>query len=349
MLYLSRVFSGLSYGMSYSIIPMYLGEIASDQIRGSVTVLLTVMAKVGILYTFSIGPYVSMYTMAWIGLAPPLLFVALFIWVPESPYFLLGKHRNDDAFNALARLRGHDDVADELKRMEVAVRKSEENKGNYKQLLEPGIRRSLIIAIGLGGTQQLCGSQAIITYAQQIFDKVDSGMGGSEASIVMGVVQLVSAVISTYIVDKINRRPLLFLSVGGAAVSNTIVGLYFFLERMGVDTSGLGWLAMLAIMTFIISYTLGLATVTFAILGEIFPKNLRGMAGAVFTIFAAAFGFAVGKLFQIVSDDLGSDVTFWGFAVFSYAFLPFIWFLIPETRGKPLDVILELLKSGKGR
>lgn len=349
MLYVSRVFSGFTYGMSYSITPMYLGEIASDAIRGSITTLLTVMAKTGILYAFAIGPYVSIYTMAWIGVAPALIFLASFIWFPESPYFLLGKRRNEEALKSLQRLRGHNAVEPELKRMEMAVRKSEENKGSWRELLQPGVRRSLLIAIGLGGIQQLCGSQAVISYAQQVFEKVGSDLGASESAIILAVVQLVSAVVSTYLVDKINRRPMLLFSVTGAAISNTVVGLYFFLIRMEVDVSSFDWLAIVAIMTFIVSYTLGLATVTFAVLGEIFPKNLRAIAGAVFTINASVNGFIVGKLFQIVSDDLGSDVTFWGFAVFTYLFIPFIWFLIPETRGKALDVILELLKSGKTR
>jgi len=56
---------------------------------------------------------------------------------------------------------------------------------------------------------------------------------------------------------------------------------------------------------------------------------------------AEFFSFIVAKLFQVVSDDLGSDYTFWGFALFTYAFIPFVWFLIPETKGKPLDVILD--------
>lgn len=329
------------------MIPMYLGEIASDKIRGSVTVLLTVMAKSGILYSFAIGPYVSMNTMAWIGLAPPILFLVTFIWLPESPYYLLGKNRNEDAFKSLSRFRGHSNVGEELKRMEVSVRKSEESKGTIVELFAAGNRRALTIALGISGIQQLCGSQAIIAYSESIFDKVGTGLGASEASIILAAVQLAAAIGATYIVDKFNRRTIMLFSVTGAAISNTVVGLYFFLERMEVNVDDIGWIAVLALMTFIISYTMGLATVSFAIVGEIFPKNLKAIAGALFTMFASLISFAVGKLFQIVSDDLGSDVTFWGFAVFSFAFIPFILFLIPETKGKPLDVILELLKSGK--
>ncbi len=113
---------------------------------------------------------------------------------------------------------------------------------------------------------------------------------------------------------------------------------------MEVNVTGIAWLPMLAIMVFIVAYTIGMATVTFAILGEIFPKNLKSVAGPAFTITGGAFSFIVAKLFQIVSDDLGSDYTFWGFALFTYLFIPFVWFLIPETKGKALDVILDEIK-----
>lgn len=67
LIYVSRVLCGFSYGLSYSVLPMYLAEIASDKIRGSITIILTVMAKCGILYSYLVGTYTSFHTAAWIG------------------------------------------------------------------------------------------------------------------------------------------------------------------------------------------------------------------------------------------------------------------------------------------
>jgi len=342
LIYVSRVLSGLAYGISYSVLPMYLGEIASDRVRGSISTLLTVMAKLGILYAYSIGPYVSVKLMAWLSIIPAALFVVTFIWLPESPYYLLGRNQNEKAHRSLSRLRQRKDVDEELERMSIAVKKSQENKGTFQELFfNKGNRMSLIIILGLSAAQQLCGSQAIIAYSETIFGRVGSTLGASESTIILGVIQLVSAAVSSSIVDIVGRRPLLLVSVIGSAICNTIVGLYFFLERKEIDVSGIAWLPMLALMVFIVTYTIGMATVTFAILGEIFPKNLKAVAGPAFTICGGIFSFIVAKLFQVVSDDLGSDYTFWGFALFTYAFIPFVWFLIPETKGKPLDVILD--------
>lgn len=67
VIYVSRVLFGFSYGLSYSVLPMYLAEISSDKIRGSITIILTVMAKCGILYSYVVGNYTPMHTTAWIG------------------------------------------------------------------------------------------------------------------------------------------------------------------------------------------------------------------------------------------------------------------------------------------
>lgn len=157
-IYVSRVLSGLAYGLCYSVLPMYLAEIASDRVRGSICVLLTVMAKLGILYAYAIGPYTSVKLMAWLALIPSAVFVGTFVWFPESPYYLLGKNQIEKAKRSLSLLRQSNDVDEELERMTIAVKKSEENKGPFNELFfNKGNRMSLIIIMGLAIAQQLCG------------------------------------------------------------------------------------------------------------------------------------------------------------------------------------------------
>uniref|UniRef100_A0A182X3Q9 Facilitated trehalose transporter Tret1 n=1 Tax=Anopheles quadriannulatus TaxID=34691 RepID=A0A182X3Q9_ANOQN len=340
VLYISRALSGISYGMAYSSMPLYLGEIASDRIRGSIGTLLTVMAKSGILLEYVIGPYVDYRTLAWISVAFPTTFFALFLWLPESPYYLLAKQRSEQAEKNLRWLRRASDVQDELRMMQAAVERSQQNRGTFRDLLTRGNRRSLIIILGLGALQQLCGSQAVIAYSQQIFDQVNSGLKAHESSIIMAVIQLVTAALSSSIVDRVGRRPLLLISTVGCAVGTFIVGLYFFLLQQEVDVEGVGWIPLAVIMIYIVFYTVGLATVPFAILGEIFPTNVKAVAAAIYTMFAGSVGFGVSKLYQLISDEAGTYVSFWIFAACSTAFVVFVFALVPETKGKPLDQIL---------
>lgn len=81
VIYVARVLCGFTHGLSYSVLPMYLAEIASDKVRGSITIMLTIMAKFGILCSYAIGSYTDYRTMAWIGQIHDLLFVHFVIFI----------------------------------------------------------------------------------------------------------------------------------------------------------------------------------------------------------------------------------------------------------------------------
>lgn len=347
MLLVARVAGGISMGFGFSALPMYLAEVSSTKIRGTVTTLLAVMLKFGILYAFVIGPYVSVAAMAGIALIPAGLFLLSFIWFPESPYYLLAKKRNLEALKNLQKLRGHEDVVAELHRMDAFVQKSAVTRATLREIFSKETRMSFVIIIVVGCIQHLCGGQAVLGYAEIIFDQINSGVRGSEATILLGFLQLISAIIGVALMDVAGRKPLLLVAGIGTAVCNAIIGAYFFLERKEVDTSEIGWIPLTALMVFIICYNIGMTTVPFALLGEMFPKHLKAIAAGICTTTAASVAFAVGKLYQVVADELGNDVAFWAFAVFSFMFIPFVIFVIPETKGKPLDVILDILNGRK--
>lgn len=304
------------------------------------------MMKTGILLVYTIGRFAGFRLIAYLNLIPVVCFLCAVYWLPETPYYLLAQQKNTEARANLEWLRGHSDVGAELNRMQEAVKSSIEDSVNIRELFSVrGNQRALLIVICLTAVQILCGSQAILAYAETIFLKVGSSLDANGVSLIIGVTQLISAAFSASVVDRIGRRPLLMISIIGTTMCNFLVGLYFFLDRQEVDVSGLSWLPILAVVVFVICYVMGMATVIFALLGEIFPSNMKAIAGAVYTLTSSALSFAVHKLFQVVSDGLGSDVTFWGFAVICMLFFPIIWMIVPETKGKSLEEILEQMNS----
>lgn len=184
VLFAARIVFGIAYGFIFSVLPMYLGEISSDKVRGYVTTWMVVKGQLGLLFTYSIGPYVSISTMAWLGLITPTLFIVTFIWLPETPYYLLGKNNEAAARHSLERLRGHTNIDAELNRMRAAVKESQENRGTFKELLAKENRRGLIIIFGLAVVQFLSGSSVIMDYSQVIFAKIQSNLEAHEISIV---------------------------------------------------------------------------------------------------------------------------------------------------------------------
>lgn len=347
-LYVARFMCGCTFGLCLSVMPMYLGEIASPPIRGGLTIALTLMSKIGLMVSYSVGPFVAFRTLAYMCVVPPLVFLGATVWLPETPYYLLGANRWDKARQSLVKLRGtdgNDDIESELQTMYAAVQRSQANRSTFVDLWHTyGHRRALYIILALGSIQVLCGSQAILSYSQTIFGKMDVGLQSSHLSIILAAVQLVSVTVCTLIVDRVGRRPLLLFSIWGTTVCNCAVTLYFLLERLEVDTKPWSWMSTTAMMSFIVCYSIGLPSVNLAVLGEIFPTNLKAVASLVYTLTTALLAFAINKLFSVVSDRAGYDVAFGAFAVFGLLYSVGMWFLIPETKGKRFEVILEELE-----
>lgn len=345
MLFLGRVFFGIAFTFIFFATPIYLGEISSDCIRGFSITTLILMNRLGILFMFSLAPFLAISTMAWIGMIPPLIFISTFIWMPESPYFLIGKNKRTQARRALVRLRGHDEVDEELDTMVKTVMRSMENRGTLRELASPENRKGLVNVFTLSFVCIISGTNAIQDYSQYIFSKIENDLEPYEISIILAAVSLMSVFIGNLVVDRLGRKPLLLISVTGCACCNTIVSIYFNLsERHGSDVSSIGWLPICALMFFKVSFNLGLGLVTLSMLGEIFPKHLKAIVGASFVFIGACLEIFIVKLFQSVTDNAGGDVSFGIFAVCLFAAIPFIVFQIPETKGKSLDEIQDMMR-----
>ncbi|CAB3240413.1 unnamed protein product [Arctia plantaginis] len=346
-IYASRVISGLGYGIAYTTAPMYLGEIASDNVRGAMATLITVMSKFGILSQYCIGPFVSMLSLASFNIAIPILFVVTFSTMPESPYYYIKSERREDAEVSLRKLRGKNYVREELESMTNLVTENMKETSHWKYLITvEGNRKGLIILMGIYFTQQFCGSTAVIMYAQQIFGAAEGRLGPNESCILFGSVQLLTSAMSSQLVDKLGRKPLLLISSCGVGLSNIIIGSYFFLKYQYSEYAiSLSFIPNVFIPIFIFSYTIGLATVPFAITSEIFHTNIKSKATCVIQIFVALMTFAVTKLYQVVADSLGNHVVFWGFGILSVAGVVFILMYLPETKGQSFAAIQEKLYS----
>lgn len=346
---MARFLWGLTLGPVHSIVlSMYLGEIGSIKIRGSISTLLGVMAKCGILMSYAVGPYTSLFWFSLISLCLPTLFVITFVWMPESPYWLVAQKRMDDARHSLVRLRGHQNVTAELKRIETLVRDSEKmEKSLWQELLAVENRQSLLIVFVFATAVIMTGTEAMLTYSGMIFIEVGAGIDPSLLNILFGSLLVGTTILSSNIVDRVGRRPLLLWSTIGLILCNLTLFVTFLLKELKVDISKFSLVPMIACMCYIFCYGIGLATVIFAIMAEILPKHLKKLAGIIFGLTISLLSMIVSKLFQVIADYVGHYLIFCGFFVASSLFLPFIYYKIPETKGRPLDEIFAQINRIK--
>lgn len=160
----------------------------------------------------------------------------------------------------------------------------------------------------------------------------------------------VSVLTASYLVDKVGRKPLLIIASLGCAVALVGEGTYFYLQdQTDVDISNLAWLPTSALCLFLIMNPLGIQSLVYVLLGELFPTNIKGIAVSVFTLYGGTLAFLVSKFFAPLSNTWGRYTPFWFFAGICLLGAVFVWCCLPETKGKTFAEIQELLKSKKDK
>ena len=160
---------------------------------------------------------------------------------------------------------------------------------------------------------------------------------------IVGGVQVIATYISTLIVDRLGRKPMLLFSDAVMALSTAALGIYFHLKIGNTDVSNLSWLPVTSLSVFLIFFSIGFGPIPWMFLSEIFPPAIKGPASSIACLFNWLCSFAVTFAFKRVSDAVGPDFTFWGFTVISAIGAVFVFFLIPETKGKSLEEIQRSL------
>jgi len=209
----------------------------------------------------------------------------------------------------------------------------EKGKVNFRHLLEPGMKKILIIGIVLAAFQQWCGINVIFNYAEEVFEAAGYGVSDILFNIVVtGSVNLVFTFVALYTVDRLGRRALLLIGAGGLAGIYAFMGAAYYFQVTG-------WPLLLLVVIAIACYAMSLAPVTWVVLSEIFPNKIRGAAMAVGTVSLWLASFFLAYTFPLLNDWLGASGTFWLYGLISAGGFVFIYKKLPETKGKSLEEI----------
>ncbi|XP_049847637.1 facilitated trehalose transporter Tret1-like [Schistocerca gregaria] len=354
MLLAARAIGSIGGGLISTVMPMYLCEVADPDIRGVLVAIHLVLMQMGTLFIYCIGPYLPIPVVAGICASVPVIFFIAFIWMPESPYFLLSRHREKDAKRILLRLKGKlspEDLDSELTVMHETIRQKNESKGKLKDLFTvPVHRRTLLIMTGFILLQASSGAIAIMTYTTSIFEASGSNLDPNVSSIILASVLLVTSVGASFIIDRFGRRTLAMASLMICSACLTAEGAYFYVNEVYGDVnSAFDWLPLAALMGFQVSFGLGAGPVMSPMIGEIYHVSVKGAAASINTTVIALYGFFLKKMFQVVSDNVGAYWSFWGFAVLCVCATAYVYFLLPETKGKTFAHINEELDARFGK
>lgn len=338
-----RIIGGLGIGAASMLSPLYISEIAPAKTRGTLVSLyqLAIVLGINLIYFVnlkiaSFGDEVWNVNIGWrymigSGIIPSILFFILLWFVPESPRWLTAKGKENEALQILYKVNGKENAQLVLEEIKLVLK---QEKGNISELFKPGLRRAMIVGILLALFSQITGINAIIYYAPEIFKAAGFGVESAlSQTVIIGVVNTLFTFVAIFLIDKVGRKALLLLGVGGMILSLAAVGLCYYYNF----TQG-PWL-LIFILLFIASFASSLGPIPWVIISEIFPTKSRGVAVSIATLVLWIGVLAVTQFTPVLLNGIGGAFTFWLFAFNAVILFVFTLKWIPETKGRSLEEI----------
>ncbi|EFJ26652.1 hypothetical protein SELMODRAFT_148545 [Selaginella moellendorffii] len=372
-----RVLSGIGVGFAMIIAPVYTAELSPPGSRGSLVSFAEVFINTGILVgyvaNFALSPlpqWLGWRLMLGLGAVPAVFLACAVLVMPESPRWLVMQGRVSQAKTVLIRTCGGnkgeaesrltaivESLGDEYEaeKQEPMLKPKRKRGSNvWKQLLLPSapVRRMLLVSLGIHFFQQASGVDALVYYSPTVF--AQAGMKSRTSvlgmTIAVGLTKTLFILVATIYLDTVGRRPLLLASATGMTISLTTVAVTFRFLHVGakVNMSGtqhasvaLVVIAMLAICGFMASFSIGFGPTVYVLTSEIFPLTLRARAMSLSIGMNRGISGTVALTYLSLAEALTTSGAFFVYASIAFASIVFIFFVVPETKGKSLEEVCK--------
>ena len=347
-----RIVGGIGVGIASMVVPMYIAEIAPPKRRGALVGNYQLAIVIGIVVVYFVNYLIALQgdanwnlTIGWrwmfgSELVPSLLFLLFIFFIPESPRWLIQKGHTNKALAVLHKINREEDVS----KVQAEIQHSfqQEDKKQWKLLVNPIFKKALFVGIGLSVLQQLTGINAILYYAPEIFKSLGSSTDVSllETSI-LGVVNLIFTLLAIRWVDKMGRKPLLFIGSFGMTTALLAVGLFIHFNALG------NWVLPFLLL-FMASFSISWGPLVWVLLSEIFPSKIRSLALAISVFIQWVANFVVTQVFPSLVENewlkthFNGAFPFYLFALICLVSLLFVWKNVPETKNKSLEQMEDL-------
>jgi SP family sugar:H+ symporter-like MFS transporter len=359
-----RVIAGIGIGIASVIAPAYIAEIAPAHIRGRLASLQQMAIVLGIFVALlsdallansagSASNVLFLGAEAWrwmfiVGVIPSVIYAVLALRIPESPRYLVGKGRNEEAARVLANVNGTTVDAVQHKIGEIADTLRREDKPSLRDLRghAAGLRPIVWVGILLSVFQQFVGINVIFYYSTTLWQAVGfSEQDSFTASVINALINVVSTIVAILIVDKVGRKPMLLGGSAGMFVTLTIMAIAFSQSIVTVGADGeespslpgvWGPIALVAANLYVVSFAVTWGPVVWVLLGEIFPNWLRAAALAVAAAAQWIANFIVTVTFQALAE-LSLAFAYGIYAAMALISFFFVTRYVQETKGKELE------------
>lgn len=337
-----RFLGGLGIGASTIAAPTYVSEIAPAKDRGKLVALYQFNIVFGILIAF-LSNYLlqdicenSWRWMLGVQSAPALLYTLLVFGIPESPRWIYEyKKDRKKALSILKQVNTNEGAALEIAAME-----------NEKQheILDESIfmkkyRKPLMLAFFIALFNQFSGINAFLYYAPRIFELAGLEKSASFfSSIGIGIVNLIFTLIGISLIDKYGRKTLMYIGSFGYIISLGLVTLAFYNEWKGMAVP-------IFFFLFIASHAIGQGSVIWVFISELFPNKLRASGTSFGTSVHWILAALIPSFIPFLFKEIGATTVFTIFCLMMVFQLLWVFFKMPETKGRTLEELSEDLST----
>jgi MFS transporter, SP family, xylose:H+ symportor len=343
-----RFLGGIGIGAASIASPIYIAEIAPRRWRGRLVGTNQLAIVSGMLMVYFVNyRIVRLGGDAWnqnvgwrwmfaSGAFPAVLLLALLLPLPETPRFLISKGRRAEAMAVVRKIGDEIQALDEIPELD-----RETHREGWLSFFTPPLRHVILVGIALAVLQQITGINVFLYYAPAIFRSFGNGLSTAMGeTVVLGAVNLAFTIIAMIAVDRLGRRPLLIIGALGMGLSLSATGAALLRQTGG------SWL-LIVVIFYIACFALSLGPVTWILLSEIFPLEIRSRCVAIASIALWAANFLVSQSFPMMTSSawllrhFHNSFPFFVYAGFCVVEVVFVWKLIPETKGRSLEEIAQ--------
>jgi SP family xylose:H+ symportor-like MFS transporter len=330
-----RFCAGIGVGMASILSPLYIAEISPAQMRGRNVAINQLTIGIGILVTNVVNySLADKGDHAWrwmfgLGVVPSALFLLGVIFLPESPRWLVKAGKEEKAALILNKIGPKSFADSTMQDIEQSMQQTTET--SYSALFNKAVRPMVLVGITLAIFQQFCGINVVYNYTTTIFKSVGASLDSQLfETVTISLVSLLFTLLAMWQVDKLGRRPLML--IGSLGLSIVYVVLAVLLKQQAAAV----WVSVFVLLA-IGLYATSLAPVTWVLISEIFPNNIRGVASSIAIVSLWIAYFILVFTFPVLAEYMGAYGPFYLYAGICFLGFLFIRSKVKETKGQTLE------------
>jgi SP family facilitated glucose transporter-like MFS transporter 8 len=355
-LFAARAITGIAIGVNSFIAPAYIADLAPIKWRGFFGAANQLCITIGIFLVYALGIYFKIEggkvytgvdgdelrelsggdssdevikvfcdwrTMALLNLWPAIMMGIGGCFMPESPSWIASK----------TTAKSKREIGDGA------------GKGGKQDVKEESIvtrlwkvRKQLTVGIGLQFFQQFSGINAVMFFCTSIMRNARVEEADTYAASVM-LEQVIVTGVAVALMDLAGRKVLLLIGASVMAAACGVLGLYFQLLENQVN--GILIMMLAGMYAYIAAFSIGVGAIPWLIIGEIFPANVKAIAGSLATASNWIFAFIVTLSFPKAAAMITQQGVMWVFGLCCIGLVVFAAICVPETKGKTFEEIQE--------